>query len=297
MNKRQWGIIESEDDKIFYKVTGTGAPLLLIAGGGGDGDLWLPLADLLSDEFKVITYDRRANARSTMNNPDYFNISQQSRDAIAILDALGESSAYILGNSSGAVIALDIATTYPNRVKTAIIHEAPISILNYESAKWLRFFRSCYNRSFKFGGASLAATKFMFGIDVAAFDMIKAQFKAKKYLKSEPLYFEEKRIPSRLASEYLIKQELLPITNYNPDIETLRNNNCNIVVACGDYAITKSTWLGDVSRNLAQLLSCELVVFPGHHGSFMDKPKDWARDIKYILSNEYLDIKSNNNTL
>lgn len=47
----------------------------MIPGGGGDGDSFLPLADALSDKFKVITYDRRANARSTANNPDSFSIA------------------------------------------------------------------------------------------------------------------------------------------------------------------------------------------------------------------------------
>ncbi|MGL5313596.1 MAG: alpha/beta hydrolase [Peptostreptococcaceae bacterium] len=285
MNKRKWGKVQTEGDELFYKVTGEGEPLLLIAGGGGDGDLWLPLADELSNVFKVITYDRRANARSTMNYPNKFDISQQSRDAIAVLNAVNEPSAHILGNSSGAVIALDIATYYPQVVKSAIIHEPPIAMLHFQSAKWLRFFRSCYNCSFKIGGPSMAATKFLFGIEVPTIEMLKAQFKARRYLENEPLCFDEKRISSRMSAEYLIRQELLPITNYNTDIETILNNNCKIVITCGDYAITRSTWLGDVSRELSNLLSSELFVLPGHHGSFMDNPKDWARDIRYILSN------------
>jgi hypothetical protein len=41
----------------------------MIPGGGGDGSSYSFVADILSDEFKVITHDRRANARSTMNEP------------------------------------------------------------------------------------------------------------------------------------------------------------------------------------------------------------------------------------
>lgn len=293
MNRRKFGSIQYEGDELYYKITGEGEPLLIIAGSGGCGDLWLPLADKLSDQFMVITYDRRSNGRSSMNNPDKFDISQQSRDAVAILKSLGINSSHILGSGSGGVITLDIATYHPEVVKTAIVHEAPVAMLHFESAKLLRFFRSCYNCSFKLFGNLSASFKFLFGLEIPAIDFLKSQLKAKKYLQDEPLYFEERRIPSKLGSEYVIKQEILPIINYNPNIETLINNNCKIVVTCGDYAIARGTWFGDVSRELASLLLSELIVFPGHHGSFMDNPSDWARDIKYILTPKTEDLSTN----
>jgi hypothetical protein len=58
------------------------------------------IADIL-DEFRVITYDRRASARSTMNEPQNFEISLQSRDAVAVLRAAGETSTFVFGNSNG----------------------------------------------------------------------------------------------------------------------------------------------------------------------------------------------------
>jgi len=54
-------------------------------------------ADILSDEYKVITDDRRADARTTMNEPQNFEISQQSCDVVAVLRAAGEESAFIFG--------------------------------------------------------------------------------------------------------------------------------------------------------------------------------------------------------
>jgi hypothetical protein len=49
-----------------------------------------------------------------MNDPQNFEVSQQSRDAVAVLRAAGETSAFVFGNSSGAVIALDLPES--NRV-------------------------------------------------------------------------------------------------------------------------------------------------------------------------------------
>jgi pimeloyl-ACP methyl ester carboxylesterase len=98
--------VTTEGDTLCYEVRGEGKPLLMIAGGGGDAWWYSSVADILADEYKVITYDRRTNCRSTMNEPQNFEISQQSRDTIAILHAAGESSAFVFGNSGGAIIAL-----------------------------------------------------------------------------------------------------------------------------------------------------------------------------------------------
>jgi pimeloyl-ACP methyl ester carboxylesterase len=105
------GRVMTEGDELYFEVRGEGKPL--IPPAGGDGELYRAIADLLRDKFKVITYGRRANARSTMNHPQNFEISQQSRDAASVIKAAGEKSAIIFGNSSGAVIALDMAKNQP----------------------------------------------------------------------------------------------------------------------------------------------------------------------------------------
>lgn len=89
--------VTTEGDELHYEVRGEGSPLLLIPGGDGDGGSYSLIADILSDQFKVITYDQRANVRSTMNFPQNFEISQQSRDAVAVLRAVGETSAFVFG--------------------------------------------------------------------------------------------------------------------------------------------------------------------------------------------------------
>src|SRR5262245_15603751 len=118
----QSGYVTTEGDDLYFEVRGQDQPLLMIPGGGGDGQSYAATAQLLSEDFKVIIYDRRAGGRSTMNHPDHFDVAQQSRDAVAVLQAVGETSSYVLGNSSGAVIALDMATTYPEAVRAIVAH-------------------------------------------------------------------------------------------------------------------------------------------------------------------------------
>lgn len=65
----QSGRVTTEGDDLYYEVRGQGQPLLMIAPGGGDGWQYSSVAEILADEYKVICYDRRANGRSTMNDP------------------------------------------------------------------------------------------------------------------------------------------------------------------------------------------------------------------------------------
>jgi hypothetical protein len=44
------GVVETEGDELFYKIRGEGAPVLFIAPGGGNGDDYLAVAEILSKE-------------------------------------------------------------------------------------------------------------------------------------------------------------------------------------------------------------------------------------------------------
>lgn len=274
----QSGRVTTEGDDLFYEVRGQGLPLLMIPPGGGDGWQYSFVADILADEYKVITFDRRANARSTMNNPQNFEISQQSCDAVAVLDAVGETFSFVFGNSSGAVIALDMAKTQPQALRAVIVHEAPLARLHPQARKWQRFFAGVYLMSFRYG-SSLAALRFMLGAQLPVRELIKATEKVNLHREQST----EPYIGPREASDFLVKQELLPVTNYLPDVEKIKKNEVKVFIAIGEWALEKMTWYARADLILAQQLGCELVTFPGHHGSFMDMPVEWAAALRRVL--------------
>jgi len=276
------GRVTTEGDELYYEVYGQGQPLLMIPGGGGDGDYYSTVAGILSDEFKVILYDRRANSRSTINNPQNFEISQQSRDAVAVLAACGEESAFVFGNSSGAVIALDMAKTQPQAVRAVVAHEPPVARMHPKAKNWQGCFASVYQTAFGFGSA-IAATRFFFGIEVPALQLIKTQSKMLKDSQSRRAQSDQHRIASKDATDFLIRQELLPVTNYLPDIEKIKQNRVKVFIAVGEWSLGKNIWLAQVAKILAEKLDCELVPFPGHHGSFMDLPTEFAAALRSVL--------------
>jgi pimeloyl-ACP methyl ester carboxylesterase len=278
----QTGRVTSEGDSLYYEVRGQGQPLLMIPAAGGDGDYYAAMADILCDEYKVITYDRRANARSTMNDPQNFEISQQSRDAVAVLKAAGETSAFVFGNSSGAVIALDMAATQPQAVRAVVAHEAPVPRVLPEAAKWQRFFAAVYLTAFRFG-SYLAALRFMLGINVPIQKLSRAQMKSNEYTKNRREASGEPRLSDKVAMEVLTKMELLPVTNYLPDVKRIKANGVKVIIGVGEWGLERKTWYVQAAKTLAERLGCELVIFPGHHGSYMDMPDEFAAVLRDIL--------------
>jgi pimeloyl-ACP methyl ester carboxylesterase len=274
----QAGRVATEGDSLYYEVRGQGQTLLMIPPAGGDGWQYSFVADILADEYKVITYDRRANGRSTMNAPQNFEISQQSRDALAVLHATGETSAFVFGNSSGAVIALDMAKTQPQAVRAVLAHEAPLPRLLPDAAKWQRFFAGVYLTGFRFG-SSLAALQFMLGVDLPVRQLIKATAPANDHRKQS----SEPYLSDKVATEVLVKIELLPITNYLPDVEQIKQNGVKVFLAVGEWGLKRQAWYVRAAQILAGQLGCELVTFPGHHGSFMDMPEQWAAVLREVL--------------
>jgi len=274
----QSGRVTTEGDDLYYEVRGDGPPLLMIAGGGGDAWWYIPVARRLASDYKVILYDRRANARSTMHAPQHFDIHQESRDAVAVLHAAGEQSAVVFGNSSGAVIALDMATTQPDAVRAVIAHEPPLATVHPDAEKWQRFFTNVHRMSFRFG-ASLAALRFALGVGLPLGPMIKGDREAQRFRVESG----ESYIDSRAASAYLIQQELLPVTHYAPDVERLKQSGIPIFMAAGQASLDQGRFYAQTAGVLAQRLGSELVIFPGHHMSFWNMADAWTSTLRGVL--------------
>jgi pimeloyl-ACP methyl ester carboxylesterase len=280
MPRIQVECVTSEGDILYVEIRGQGAPLLMIPGGLGDGSSYSAVADRLSDEFKVITYDRRANARSSMNHPNSFDIRQESRDVVAVLRAAGETSAYVFGNSSGAVIALDLVAANPEAVTAVVAHEPPLARLHPDSAKWQSFFKRVVRLRRRFGRAA-AMLKFSFGIgfdfDLAA--AISAVRAARRTQRSSPVPYLDRR----KTIDHFLCQELLPVTNYEPDLEALRRTSERVALAAGRGSLAKKRFYAEVAPILARRIGCELVEFPGYHASFALMPDAFSTALRATL--------------
>ena len=97
------GLLAINGARIYHEVRGNGPSVLFIAGATGDCGHFQRVAEILSDEFTVVTYDRRANSRSP--RPDGWegtSTEEQSEDAAALIEALDIAPAAMFGTSVGA---------------------------------------------------------------------------------------------------------------------------------------------------------------------------------------------------
>ena len=112
---------------LYYEKCGTGPAVLFIAGSPGDAGNFTRAADVLSDEFTVVTYDGRGNSRSPRPTGwKTTSVVEQADDAAGLIQALGLAPAMVFGASAGALIALDVMIKYPRLFRAGILQEPSI---------------------------------------------------------------------------------------------------------------------------------------------------------------------------
>jgi pimeloyl-ACP methyl ester carboxylesterase len=111
-----------ELQQIYTEKRGEGPPIIFIPGYGGDGAFFLYLADFLSDEFTVITYDRRGNSRSPRG---WFKVTleEQADDIAKLLDAFKIERTLVISSSNGGSVAFKLMLLHPDRILGAVLHE------------------------------------------------------------------------------------------------------------------------------------------------------------------------------
>lgn len=102
----------------------TGQPLVLIHGLFGASENLLGIARAFTDR-PVCLVDLRNHGRSF--HADTMSFTAMAADIIALLDAKGWSSVDVLGHSLGGKVGLQLAQSYPQRVRRLIVADiAPV---------------------------------------------------------------------------------------------------------------------------------------------------------------------------
>lgn len=123
-NEPQFEPVPANGIRFYCKVRGQGPALLMIPSIGGDCGPLEVVAEKLSDQFQVVTYDQRCHSRSSyLENWHRTSMAEQADDAAALLKALGIKSATIFGTGVGGLIGLEMMQNYPKLVRKAILHD------------------------------------------------------------------------------------------------------------------------------------------------------------------------------
>lgn len=114
--------------ELNHRITGEGAPLILLHGLFGSLENLGGIARRLQDEWQVHALDERNHGSSP--HTDTMDYPSMAEDVIAYMDAQGIDKACLLGHSMGGKVAMQVALKAPERVEKVIV--ADIAPVNYK---------------------------------------------------------------------------------------------------------------------------------------------------------------------
>ena len=114
--------IQSNDTLIHCEISGQkDAPsLVLLHGNGEDGHIFDEQIEYFSQYYQVIAVDTRGHGKSSRGTAP-FNFYTFAADLVNVLDRLDIGQAHIIGFSDGAITALHLAITAPDRISSMIL--------------------------------------------------------------------------------------------------------------------------------------------------------------------------------
>lgn len=271
------GVLKVPGARLHYQVAGVGPLLLIAQSGEGDADRTVDLVGHLTDGFTVVTYDRRGLSRSRLEEPGRgTTLVEHADDVHALLGALTDGPALMLGCSLGAVIGLHSALRHPGRIRTLIAHE-PVAPRLLGAAdrdrhrRELRALRDVYERE----GLTTAIAEIarVLGIDPAAQE-------AEPDLTPQPL--DARR---EANFDYFIRHDFRAALDDSLDVGALRESGTRIVPAAG-AATPPRVFDRMCATALGDLLAVPVEELPGGHNGNTAHPRAWAARLAEILAGE-----------
>ncbi len=117
-------VTSRDGTKIALDILGDGPPVIFVGGALADRSAGAPLAAVLARNFTVFNYDRRGHGDSGDTAP--YAVEREVEDIAALIGETG-GAAFLIGGSSGAVLALDAAASGLAVTKLAL-YEPPFIV-------------------------------------------------------------------------------------------------------------------------------------------------------------------------
>ena len=106
--------------KLHYLEAGSGAPVILLHGTGGEGARWTPQIQGLSSDFRVIALDQIGFGQSDKPMTTYHS-GVFAGFLAGFMKAIGVPKASLIGQSMGAAVALNLAVEKPEMVERLVL--------------------------------------------------------------------------------------------------------------------------------------------------------------------------------
>ncbi len=230
--------------------------MFFIPGGEDDAEEYLRVVELLDDDFTVLSYDRRAYSRSP--RPAGFtgsSVDVEADDAAALLRALDLAPALLWGNSSGAIIGLNLVLRHPEVVRKAMLHEPPLLAGLSDSDGVLDFLKEST------ANGKVPFLRMLWGD--AVYNGLSEGYRTRLE-----------------ADDTWIQYELPTFPRYRPTDQDLAQVQKPVAVL---YGADSPPFFGEAAIWLSKRLGIEPVTISGGHGSHYDRPEEVAKIIRDLV--------------
>jgi pimeloyl-ACP methyl ester carboxylesterase len=251
---------------LYHEIRGEGPPVLLIMGATGDGGHFERFAELLADEFTVISYDRRGCGRSPPP-PGWQTTSpeEQADDAAGLLATLDVGPAAVFGTSSGGIFALCLLARHPAAARGAILHEPALFALHDDLDAARAPVRAVLRDAMAAGGPPAAMEPFW------------------RYIAGEDSWTRlapALRERLKASARTLFEIELGTYERYLPDEDTLARvaGRLRLLVSADGLPVYTQ-----MAERLGERLGIPVATTPGTHAAYHDHPRELAAAVRPLL--------------
>jgi pimeloyl-ACP methyl ester carboxylesterase len=186
---------------------------------------------------------------------------EQSEDAARLIEALELAPAAVFGNSSGAIIDLDLVIRHPDLVRGAILHKPPMMSTLSRPEEVMVVIQEVVEGGMAKGGPRGAVEAFV------------------RFVAGDETFENmDPRLRERMLNnvETLFSVEFGAFESYLPDNDSLAAIEVPVQVMVGTDS---APFFGESARWLSAQLNVEVEALPGGHAPYFGRPEEVAKEI------------------
>ena len=130
--------VAANGTQLHHDLAGANGSLVVLTHGLGQNlEFFTPHLEALAAHHRVLRWDLRGAGRSA-KPPGPYDPGLFARDLAALLDALGEPAAHVVGHSGGGVVAQRFALDFPDRTRGLVLASTSSEVGVKATAAWNR---------------------------------------------------------------------------------------------------------------------------------------------------------------
>lgn len=265
-----------------YNVKGNGPVLILIPGANVTGNIFQGTAEFLQHKYMVVTFDRRGYGNSKLTEPlpaeaeevnSTYRIKTDAADVAALAAKLSpDEPVYIMGSSSGSIVAMETLQDYPDIVKEIAFHEPPINSFLPNAKQDQENNNAIVKSAFEedMGAAMKEFGQFMRigGLDA-------------KMMSKPAVNLKGNDDPTVAGMKYWFQYEIRQYTSRKIDIDQLAKYSDRIHLLNGTDSV--GSYPQDVNAFLSNYWHIPVYDIPGGHLGYAQKPEGFATTLEAVL--------------